>query len=290
MNEVSASPAVTTLTVSSWSTGRGCFRRTSVTKEFTRPCEWCCHNRQPACSRRELIGTLMFGLGKMRVTAKRDFIETLASAKPVTALSALIWNSFDADADRVKVFIELNEMHGVRSVNASHDGLCRRRDAGRCDAKPTIVLTDRNDLDGHLFGVLSLAWNLLHEQPVQANTRQDLRAKLGKRSEGGIVFATVQKYESAVSDLSDEMPGRIAHERTANLRQNISMDSSARDGARQKGRRHHARRASGKGGARRRLKGRPAPGGRHGAGVTRGVAPGAAVAPPPAPGLSHAGN
>lgn len=52
----------------------------------------------------------MFSLGKMRVTAKRDFIETLASAKPVTALSELIWKGFDADADRVKVFIELNEM------------------------------------------------------------------------------------------------------------------------------------------------------------------------------------
>ncbi|MCQ9375963.1 hypothetical protein NMQ14_17065 [Methyloversatilis sp. XJ19-13] len=123
---------------------------------------------------------------------------------------------------------------------------------------PTIVvITDRNDLDGHLFGVFSVAWNLLHEQPVQANARQGLRARLGKRPEGGIVFATVQKYESAVHDLSDGMPGRIAHERTENLRQNITLDSSARDGARRKGSRHHARRVSGEAGARRRLKGRP---------------------------------
>jgi type I restriction enzyme R subunit len=44
---------------------------------------------------------------------------------------------------------------------------------------PTIVvITDRNDLDGQLFGVFSLAQDLLREQPVQANTRQDLRAKL----------------------------------------------------------------------------------------------------------------
>ena len=42
---------------------------------------------------------------------------------------------------------------------------------------PTIVvITDRNDLDGQLFGVFSLAQDLLREQPVQANTRQDLRA------------------------------------------------------------------------------------------------------------------
>lgn len=60
---------------------------------------------------------------------------------------------------------------------------------------PTIVvITDRNDLDGQLFGVFSLAQDLLREQPVQADTRQDLRAKLGKRPSGGIVFATIQKF------------------------------------------------------------------------------------------------
>jgi len=60
---------------------------------------------------------------------------------------------------------------------------------------PTIVvITDRNDLDGQLFGVFSLAQDLLREQPLQANTRQDLRAKLGNRPSGGIVFATIQKF------------------------------------------------------------------------------------------------
>ncbi|WP_423682372.1 type I restriction endonuclease subunit R [Undibacterium sp. WLHG33] len=60
---------------------------------------------------------------------------------------------------------------------------------------PTIVvITDRNDLDGQLFGVFSLAQDLLREQPVQAETRGDLRAKLGNRPSGGIVFATIQKF------------------------------------------------------------------------------------------------
>jgi type I restriction enzyme R subunit len=60
---------------------------------------------------------------------------------------------------------------------------------------PTIVvITDRNDLDGQLFGVFSLAQDLLREQPVQAHTRQDLRALLGNRPSGGIVFATIQKF------------------------------------------------------------------------------------------------
>ena len=60
---------------------------------------------------------------------------------------------------------------------------------------PTIVvITDRNDLDGQLFGVFSLAQDLLREQPVQAETRQDLRTKLANRPSGGIVFTTIQKF------------------------------------------------------------------------------------------------
>jgi len=60
---------------------------------------------------------------------------------------------------------------------------------------PTIVvITDRNDLDGQLFGVFSLAQDLLREQPVQATTRQELRQLLGNRPSGGIIFATIQKF------------------------------------------------------------------------------------------------
>jgi type I restriction enzyme, R subunit len=60
---------------------------------------------------------------------------------------------------------------------------------------PTIVvITDRNDLDGQLFGVFSLSQDLLREQPVQCETRQDLRARLANRPSGGIVFATIQKF------------------------------------------------------------------------------------------------
>ena len=74
---------------------------------------------------------------------------------------------------------------------------------------PTIVvITDRNDLDGQLFGVFSLAQDLLREQPMQAGTRQELRALLGNRPSGGIVFATIQKFmpgedEDAFPLLSD---------------------------------------------------------------------------------------
>ena len=70
---------------------------------------------------------------------------------------------------------------------------------------PTIVvITDRNDLDGQLFGVFSLAQDLLREQPVQVETRQDLRHKLSNRPSGGIVFATIQKFAPGADE--DKFP------------------------------------------------------------------------------------
>lgn len=63
-----------------------------------------------------------------------------------------------------------------------------------CLALHIVVITDRDDLDGQLFGVFSLTQDLLLEQPVQVETQQALRAKLANRPSGGIVFATIQKF------------------------------------------------------------------------------------------------
>ncbi|MBS0182764.1 MAG: type I restriction endonuclease subunit R [Nitrospira sp.] len=61
-------------------------------------------------------------------------------------------------------------------------------------ANPTIVvLTDRNDLDDQLFGTFARCCDLLRQDPVQANDRADLRAKLTVAS-GGLVFTTIQKF------------------------------------------------------------------------------------------------
>jgi type I restriction enzyme R subunit len=54
---------------------------------------------------------------------------------------------------------------------------------------PTIVvLTDRNDLDDQLFGTFSRCRGLLHQEPVQAEDRADLREKLRVASGGGRVY------------------------------------------------------------------------------------------------------
>lgn len=60
---------------------------------------------------------------------------------------------------------------------------------------PTIVVvTDRNDLDGQLYQTFSASQDLLKQKPVQANSREDLRDQLSRRSSGGIFFTTVQKF------------------------------------------------------------------------------------------------
>ncbi len=60
---------------------------------------------------------------------------------------------------------------------------------------PTLVMvTDRQDLDGQLFGVFAGAGDLLGESPKQADSRQELRELLGNRPSGGIIFTTIQKF------------------------------------------------------------------------------------------------
>ncbi len=59
---------------------------------------------------------------------------------------------------------------------------------------PTIVLlNDRNDLDGQLFGTFARCKDILRQTPEQADNRKDLQ-KLLKVSSGGIVFTTIQKF------------------------------------------------------------------------------------------------
>jgi len=56
-----------------------------------------------------------------------------------------------------------------------------------------VVLTDRNDLDDQLFGTFARCRDLLRQEPVQAESRADLRERL-RVSGGGVVFTTIQKF------------------------------------------------------------------------------------------------
>ena len=77
----------------------------------------------------------------------------------------------------------------------------------RLENPTLVVVTDRTDLDGQLFGVFATAGRLLAESPQQAASRADLREKLANRPSGGIIFTTIQKFapdegESRLAPLS----------------------------------------------------------------------------------------
>ena len=60
---------------------------------------------------------------------------------------------------------------------------------------PTLLMvTDRKDLDGQLFGVFAGATDLLGKSPKQVDSREDLRDHLKDRPSGGIIFTTIQKF------------------------------------------------------------------------------------------------
>ena len=69
---------------------------------------------------------------------------------------------------------------------------------------PTIVvITDRNDLDGQLFGTFSGASEFLRQIPLQAESRSHIKELLENRKTGGIIFSTIQKFEEETGLLSD---------------------------------------------------------------------------------------
>lgn len=68
---------------------------------------------------------------------------------------------------------------------------------------PTIiVVTDRNDLDGQLFTTFSDGRAILRQAPEQADSRDDLTAKLNRAS-GGVIFTTIQKFEERNDPISE---------------------------------------------------------------------------------------
>lgn len=56
------------------------------------------------------------------VEVKPDYLEKITRAKPVQALSELIWNAFDADANLVDVSFEYNDLDSLDAIIVKDDG------------------------------------------------------------------------------------------------------------------------------------------------------------------------
>ena len=62
------------------------------------------------------------------------------------------------------------------------------------DNPTVLVITDRNDLDDQLFDTFAASKQLLRQEPVQAENRDQLKELL-KVASGGVVFTTIQKFQ-----------------------------------------------------------------------------------------------
>ena len=68
---------------------------------------------------------------------------------------------------------------------------------------PTIVvITDRNDLDDQLYGQFAKCKEFLRQEPVHAESRENLKELLEGRKANGIIFTTMQKFEESEEALS----------------------------------------------------------------------------------------
>lgn len=71
------------------------------------------------------------------------------------------------------------------------------------DSPTIVVLTDRNDLDDQLYGQFTKCKDFLRQEPVQAESRENLKNLLAGRQANGIIFTTMQKFEESNEPLSE---------------------------------------------------------------------------------------
>ncbi|MBE0597458.1 MAG: ATP-binding protein [Desulfuromonadales bacterium] len=99
-------------------------------------------------------------MAKVHVVAKRDHLQSLTTARPLAAVAELVWNGFDAGADRVQVFLDMNDIGGLQKIFV--------RDHGSG--------IPHNEIES-LFGSLGESWK-------KRKARQNGRALHGKNGKG----------------------------------------------------------------------------------------------------------
>ena len=71
------------------------------------------------------------------------------------------------------------------------------------DSPTIVVLTDRNDLDDQLYGQFAKCKDFLRQDPMQAESRENLKTLLAGRQANGVIFTTMQKFEESDEPLSE---------------------------------------------------------------------------------------
>ncbi len=75
------------------------------------------------------------------------------------------------------------------------------------DNPTVLVITDRNDLDDQLFDTFAASKQLLRQEPIQAEDGDHLKELL-KVASGGVVFTTIQKFQTAEGNVYETLSER----------------------------------------------------------------------------------
>ncbi len=114
-------------------------------------------------------------MSKVHVVAKRDFLESLTVARPLVALAELVWNGFDAQSERVQVYLDMNKMGGLQTIRVRDYG--NGIDHGRVE---------------DLFGSLGDSWK---KKKARVNGRA-LHGKSGKGRFRAFALGTLVEWNT----------------------------------------------------------------------------------------------
>ena len=189
----------------------------SVTAGFSRYMAWkTADGRKEASRFKPQLETLLTGMlnPATLLDLVRNFIvfEKTQKEDPTTGITQVVtekklaaYHQYYAVNKAVQSAFQASGIHGdkrggvVWHTQGSGKSLSMVFFAGKLIVSPEmqnptiVVLTDRNDLDDQLFGTFAAARQLLRQEPVQAESRDQLKELL-KVASGGIVFTTIQKF------------------------------------------------------------------------------------------------
>ena len=75
------------------------------------------------------------------------------------------------------------------------------------DNPTVLVITDRNDLDDQLFDTFAASKQLLRQDPVQTENREQIKGLLNVAS-GGVIFSTIQKFQPNEGNVYEQLSDR----------------------------------------------------------------------------------
>ena len=122
--------------------------------------------------------------------AVRKAVEAVAAAREGDGKAGVIWHTQGSGKSLLMTFLGGRLMRDPAFEN------------------PTLlVIIDRNDLDEQLFGTFGRCKDLLGEEPVQADSIDDVK-RLLSRDVGGVVFSTMQKFRPETGEDFPQLTAR----------------------------------------------------------------------------------